>query len=328
MKRNRILIVDDNATNIAILEEILGDHYRLATAERGEQAWQTALEFRPDLILLDIMMPGMNGYDTCRRMRALEALRHCKIIMVSAKAMVSERIAGYEAGADDYLTKPFDEEELLAKVRIYLRLSYLEEVDKLKNELLALLNHETRTPLNNIIPVIEMLLDEGPMQPDEHKHWLTIAHKHALRLHVLLDKGIRLSAMKSDAWKFCFEAADLCAIVREAATEAIAAAEAPSITIEQLLPERALAVFDVTQIRGAIGAVIENAVRFSPPEGVVQVSLTQDSDSVRLTLTDHGPGIAPEFLPRVFDEFSVADLPNARPALAEVPVTVAEAAQA
>jgi signal transduction histidine kinase len=307
MKQNRILIVDDNATNIAILEEILGDHYQLATAVRAEEALQTALEFRPELILLDIMLPGMNGYDACRRMREQAALRHCKIIMVSAKAMVSERIAGYEAGADDYLTKPFDEEELLAKVRIYLRLSYLEDVDKLKTEVLALLNHETRTPLNNIIPLIEMLLDEGPMQAEEHKNWLTIMRKHALRLHALLDKGIRLSAMKSDAWKFCFETANLCAIVREAATEAIAGTETPSIAIEQLLPERAPAVCDVTQMRSAIGAVIENAVRFSPPEGVVRVSLKQDSDSVRLKITDHGPGIAPEFLPRVFDEFSVAD---------------------
>jgi two-component system sensor histidine kinase/response regulator len=164
MKQNRILIVGDNATNVAILEEILGDHYRLATAASGEEALRKASEFRPELILLDIMMPGTNGYEACRKIRANAALRHSKIIMVSAKAMVAERIEGYDAGADDYITKPFDEDELLAKVRIYLRLSYLEEVDKLKSEVLMLLNHETRPPLNNIIPVIEMLLDEGPME--------------------------------------------------------------------------------------------------------------------------------------------------------------------
>ena len=369
MKQNRILIVDDNATNLAILEEILGDHYRLATATSGEEALRKALEFRPELILLDIMMPGTNGYEACRKMRANPALRHSKIIMVSAKAMVAERIEGYEAGADDYITKPFDEDELLAKVRIYLRLSYLEEVDKLKSEVLMLLGHETRTPLNNIIPVIEMLLDEGPMQPEEQKHWLRIVRKHAVRLHALLDKGIRLSAMKSDAYIFCFETADLCALVREAATAAIAGADAASIIIEQRLPESAPATFDVAQMRCAIGAVMENAVRFSPPNGVVQASLSQDSESVQLKITDHGPGIAPEFLPRVFEEFSATDplhhtegqglslalanqimlahngaiavesskpgettfsltLPNARPAVAEAPVTVAAAAQA
>jgi two-component system sensor histidine kinase/response regulator len=307
MKQNRILIVDDNATNVVILEEILGDRYCLATAAAGEEALSEAAAFRPDLILLDIMMPGMNGYEACRQMRANKALRHSKIIMVSAKALVSERIAGYAAGADDYITKPFDEEELLAKVQIYMRLSYLEEVDKLKTEILTLLNHETCTPLNNIIPIIEVLLEEESMEPGERKRWLTIMRKHATRLHELLDKGIRLSAMKSDAWKFCFTRADLCAIARAAVAEAIPDTEAQSIVIEQLLPASANAVFDVVQMRCVVDAVIENAVRFSPPHGVIQVRVEQNSDSVRLTITDHGPGIASELMPRVFGEFTVAD---------------------
>ena len=119
-RQSRILLVDDNPTNLAILEEMLGDEYRRGTATSGEEALEIAPDFQPDLILLDVMMPGINGYETCRRIRANPALRNVKIVMVSAKALVSERLEGYDAGADDYLTKPFDEKELLAKVRVYL----------------------------------------------------------------------------------------------------------------------------------------------------------------------------------------------------------------
>ena len=119
-RQSRILLVDDNPTNLAILEEMLGDEYRWGTATSGEEALEIAPDFQPDLILLDVMMPGINGYETCRRIRANPALRNVKIVMVSAKALVSERLEGYDAGADDYLTKPFDEKELLAKVRVYL----------------------------------------------------------------------------------------------------------------------------------------------------------------------------------------------------------------
>ena len=307
MNHNRILIVDDNSTNIAILEEILSDHFPLATAASGEEALAKAVEFRPEVVLLDIMMPGMNGYEVCRAMRASPALRHCKIIMVSARAMVSERIEGYEAGADDYIVKPFDEDELLAKVRIYLRLSYLEEINKLKSDILMLLNHETRTPLNNIIPVIEMLLDEGPLEPDEYKHWLGIMRKHADRLHRLLDKGIRLSAMRSDAWTFSFAATDLCAMVREVVSEAVTNEEARKVVIDKALPSSALAVCDAGQVRSVIQAMLDNAMRFNPPGGRVRIGITPHGRSWRLSVSDEGPGIAPSLAAKVFDEFNDVD---------------------
>src|SRR5467141_3561037 len=121
----RILIVDDHPTNIDVLQEFLSDDYVLATATSGEEALALAPDFQPALILLDVMMPGIDGYETCRRIRTTPALRHTKIILVSARAMVEERLRGYEAGADDYITKPFEKHELRAKVHAYLRLQYV-----------------------------------------------------------------------------------------------------------------------------------------------------------------------------------------------------------
>lgn len=132
--QEKILAVDDDPNNVAILQELLEDDYDLKVATTGEQALEIVQDFQPDVVLVDIMMPGMDGYQVCRRLREDATLKHTKIIMVSARAMVSERLKGYEAGADDYITKPFDGDEFLAKVRVHLRLKHAEDIDHIRNE--------------------------------------------------------------------------------------------------------------------------------------------------------------------------------------------------
>ena len=119
-EKRKILAVDDNSINLAVIEELLGNQYNLMTVSTGIEAIKMAHEFQPDLILLDIMLHGMNGYEVCQEIRESSSLSHTKIIMVSAKAMTSDRLKGYQIGADDYLAKPFDGEELLAKIRTLL----------------------------------------------------------------------------------------------------------------------------------------------------------------------------------------------------------------
>ncbi|MFO1433075.1 MAG: response regulator [Candidatus Competibacteraceae bacterium] len=186
--KEKILIVDDNPTNIEILEEYLEDDYELAIATSGEEALQKAATFQPALILLDIMMPGMDGYEVCRRIRAHPQLCQAKIIIVSAKAMLTERLEGYTAGADDYITKPFDEEELLAKVRVYLRLKAAEAMDQLKGNLLALLGHEACTPLTGIISPVEMLLENEDMDLENQRALLMLIYNSAQKLQSLFEK--------------------------------------------------------------------------------------------------------------------------------------------
>ena len=120
-EKNKILAVDDNSINLAVIKELLGSQYNLMTVSTGLDVLKMAQEFRPDLIILDIMLPDIDGYEVCQQIRKSSLLRYTKIIMISAKAMVSERLKGYQVGADDYLTKPYDGEELLAKVCAHLR---------------------------------------------------------------------------------------------------------------------------------------------------------------------------------------------------------------
>lgn len=132
--RPLVLIVDDEPINVNILVEALEPEFEIVTASAGAQALAKAKQHHPSVILLDIMMPGMNGYQICRQLRESAWGQGCKILLVSARAMMEERLEGYQAGADDYITKPFDVEELLAKVRVFARLHQAEKELRLLNE--------------------------------------------------------------------------------------------------------------------------------------------------------------------------------------------------
>ena len=119
--KTKILVVDDDPMNVKFLKEILSDEYNIIAALSGEEALEIIFDFMPEILLLDIMMPGIDGYEVCKKIRANEKLANIKILLVSAKAMLNEKLMGYEVGADDYITKPFEHEELLAKIKIFIR---------------------------------------------------------------------------------------------------------------------------------------------------------------------------------------------------------------
>ncbi len=120
MSKPNILTVDDEPINLEIMEELLQAHYDLTTIESGESCIEALTENRPDLILLDVKMPGIDGLETCRRVKADPATQDIPVIFVSALSSVDEKMAGYEAGGDDYVAKPFDEAELRAKIDVTL----------------------------------------------------------------------------------------------------------------------------------------------------------------------------------------------------------------
>jgi CheY-like chemotaxis protein len=112
-----VLVVDDNQTNCEVIQEILDQRFDVVTASNGADAIRLAERHRPGVVLLDVVLPGMDGYEACRRLRHMPAMSKTRIVMVSAKAMAAERAQGLEAGADEYLTRPFDDRELLAAIR-------------------------------------------------------------------------------------------------------------------------------------------------------------------------------------------------------------------
>ena len=303
----KILIVDDNPTNITILKEILED-YELRSAASGEEALGLVDEYHPDLILLDIMMPGMNGYDVCRKLREDPNFSRTKIIMVSAKAMVSERLKGYDVGADDYITKPFEEDELLAKVRVYSRLTSIEEIDRLKTEMLRLLCLDTVNPLSSIIGPLNKLMTMDQFTVDDCKTKVAVSYKSALSLQKLFEKVVLWSSIKSGRFDFQFVLADFCSIVRKVIGEFEDQAQERSITIRKVIPEAAFTQLDSVQIKRAVSTLLDNAIRFSPENGRVIVEVSEADGALYLSIIDEGKGISPSFLPGVFSEFTYMEI--------------------
>ena len=115
----KILIVEDNEVNMDIFQEIFEELYDLKLVTDGQLAVNVIEDYMPDVVLLDVMMPNMNGYEVCEYIRSNDKIKHIKVIMVSARAMESEREKGFQSGANEYITKPFDEDLLLEKVESY-----------------------------------------------------------------------------------------------------------------------------------------------------------------------------------------------------------------
>ena len=306
-QKHRILAVDDNPTNLVVLEELLADDYEIRIATTGEEALQCAPAFRPDLILLDIMMPGIDGYETCRRLRAESDLRHTKIVMVSAKAMATERLKGYEAGADDYITKPFDVTEMLAKVRVYVRLKTVEEVDALKTSAFSLLSDETNTPLTGLMFSAAMLKEDEVSREERFVRAETIL-VNAMRLQSLFENVLKLSALKAQTVQMYIREEDISAVAREVVYEMASVAEERNIRIEEQLTEPAVAPFDSAQIKEVIKTILHNALRFSPDNGCVQLQTTRAGDKISLSVTDQGKGIPAETIANIFEEFHTQDI--------------------
>ncbi|MHC4242408.1 MAG: hybrid sensor histidine kinase/response regulator [Planctomycetota bacterium] len=306
--QNKILAVDDDVVDIKIVEKLLGREYEFRTASTGEQALEIATDFQPDIILLDNMLPGIDGREVCQQIRANSRLRHTKIIMVSGKTMVSERVEAYEAGADDYITKPFDEDELLAKIRVYLRLKSVEEVDQFKTNVLTLLGHEARTPLNGLIASSEMLMSEENVDIKEQKLFMEMVYESAKRLHSLFEKVMLLSSLKSGNQQFNMEPAELHEVVREAICEVIPKAAERNVKIQEQFDASPNVCLDKNEIKRVITAILDNAIRFSPSDGSVTAGISSDNEDVCLSVSDQGEGIDSDYLPYVFEELSDPDV--------------------
>ncbi len=303
----RVLIVDDIPHNVEILETSLEDKYVLETANSGEEALEIIPKFRPDLVLLDIMMPGIDGYEVCRRIKADDHLSYIKIILVTGKALVEERLKGYEVGADDYVTKPFVIRELEAKIKVFLNLKRSREIDQLKTDLLILFAHETRTPLNGIIGGSDLLMLDDTLD-ESVKQTVQLISESGKRLLDFIDKTMFLCELKStpDLKRIRQSINDTLYGIKAKLAET---AECKNVTLnfgngdEDIVFEA-----DWIKIEKAIRYIVDNAIKYSKKDHIVQVNWGKKDHFVTVEIRDEGEGIPPEWIDKIFDEFAVKDI--------------------
>ena len=304
----KILIVDDDPLNVDIIKEILGNRYYYKVAYSGGEALEIAEHFHADIILLDIMMPDIDGYEVCRKCRVNKKLSLTKIILISAKQMLVDRLEGYRAGADDYLTKPFEPEELLAKIKVFLRLKSIEEIERIKSDLISVFSHETRTPLHAILGFAQLLLDKEGL-PEIEKEALLHIKKSGEDMLELVDKTILLSNLRDgsqvlDTKKILLSRLLLMGIER-------VSSESKYNKVKVIVENESEIVVDADEklILTAISCLLKNSFKYAEENSEIKISINDESnDGCNLIITTVGTALPEDKLPTLFSEFAVEDV--------------------
>lgn len=304
----KILIVDDEPFVQVFISQVLAlkECYEIVTASSGHEALEKLEEFNPDIILLDIEMDGMDGYTVCQRIRDNEKFRFTKIIMVSGHSHIDERRRGYEVGADDYITKPFDEQEFLAKIEVYSRLKHQEEIDQVKSDLLTLLTHETMTPINGIMGCSEILLADASLA-EGHRELVSMIVAEGAQLNRFLQNAILLSKLKAGL-ALTMSREPVMALVENVVTECTIGYEDKKIQVSLSGNKHLQFEADWPLLRFALVSIIGNAVKFSPHEGDVKIKVNEENGVCQVIIDDQGSGLEQNQKKHIFDEFSVADI--------------------
>ena len=308
MKKNtKILIVDDEPQNVLLMNEILSFHpeYECRGAMSGLEALASLKTYFPEIILLDVMMPGgIDGYEVCKRIRNQNTHKFCKIIMISGMSMIDDRLKGYEAGADDYLTKPFVEDELIAKLQVYSKLNRMEEVDTLKTMALNILSHETRTPLNGIILGSELLRDMDGL-PIKAKEYIELVRESGLKIQELVEKITRYYFLKDGINKNLSEGS-LSSSIMSIFSKLTSVVDVDQLSFD--CDKNICFVADWALLEEAIGYVVDNSIKNSPPSGIITINCWKEGPQIFIQVGDQGSGVEPSMTERVFDGLFIPDL--------------------
>ncbi len=316
------MVVDDDASNLHVFEAILAAAgFAVRLFPSGRLALQAARDNPPEIVLLDIRMPAMDGYDVCRRLKKLPGLRDTPVIFISALHDTDDIVQGFAAGGADYIVKPIRSEELLARVRLHLDLrrsrldlearnqemaqqyQRLRELERLRDDLVHMLVHDLRAPLSGVSLVLESLARTATQRPPGEimGHLQSVAaavHGVLQNLRVILDVS-RLEEGKLPLHRSLFDAADL---IREALLSLGGLTQDRDIRVEAgptaipVFGDRALCV-------RVIANLVDNALKHTPADQPIIIRAAAGTAATRLSVQDQGPGIPPEDRERMFDKF-------------------------
>jgi signal transduction histidine kinase len=311
----RVLVVDDTEANRVLLQEILElEGYQVLNAADGAAALQAISREQPDLVLLDVNMPGLDGLEVCRRLRADPATEALPVILVTALAERTHRLEGISAGANDYLTKPIDRPDLLLRLRNALRLrklhqeiatqyDKLRELEQLRDGLVHMLVHDLRTPLTGITVYLQMA-QERLAQLGDHDltENLEAMGDSVARLTDMVSDVLDVSRLEANAMPLKLAEVDL----RELATEAVQSLRGwggHAKVVQCNGNDPAPATVDAGLIRRVIANLVGNALKFSPRGSDVRLEVCRSSAAAEIRVSDRGPGIPPECHQRIFEKF-------------------------
>ncbi|WP_269526093.1 hybrid sensor histidine kinase/response regulator [Coraliomargarita parva] len=313
---SRILVVDDDEIIRKLLRRVLErSGFVVDEAASGERAIECINAHAPDLILLDVVMDGIDGFLTCRKVKSLAGMDEVPIIFVTGRSDTGSIVEGLDAGGSDYITKPINRHEALARIRNHLKMRVLmrlqrEFIDGLKkanlakNRIIGVASHDLRNPLASIRGLSEFLADLGPLNEEQKDVARTIQSTSDSMLQ-LVDELLDLSVIESGEERSELEACQVLDLVSSSLNIYQFTANKKGIKLE--LDDRGgvadLLMLDKMQFRRLVDNLLSNAVKYSPPESRVRIIAEQQGVNLKLVVEDEGPGIPEEERHKLFTDF-------------------------
>ncbi len=318
-----ILIVDDNPANLELLTRLLSNAgYKTRAATSGQRALQSSRLSAPDLVLLDISMPDLDGYEVCKLFKEDPAVRSVPILFISALDDPLDKVTAFSVGGEDYITKPFQPEEVVARVRHQLRIAGLkrdleernrhlerlsEELrrnDELKNQFLGIVAHDLRNPLGNLVLAAQLLQDEEDL---EEIHSIAARMvREGMEMSQLINRFLEVAALEAGGVSTEPEAFELGKTVHLVVQRHSETAAGKSIALEEDLPASPVQAFaDLKFVKEILDNLLTNALKFSPPRSSIRISAGQEGGAFVFAIQDQGPGLTEEDRKRLFGRFAV-----------------------
>lgn len=307
-----ILIVDDQTTNLKILSSVLSRKYSLSLANSGPNALKYLEDNKPDLILLDVMMPEMDGYEVCSIIKQNEQIKDIPVIFLTAKTDIEDVVKGFDCGAVDYITKPFNITELLVRVRNHIYLQQTRKMLKLTNDELKKLNHEKdrffsviahdlRGPLAGFSQLSEMLVSEI------RNNNLSMIERYALAMQQsssvtleLLQNLMEWARSQTEELTISPSHQPLKGIVDNSIDLLLNEAKNKSITITNNINDQISIYADKEMMGVIIRNLLSNAIKFSHQGEQVTVEAKQDNKEIILSVSDNGIGMDETLISNLF----------------------------
>jgi len=307
-----ILVIDDEPNNFDVIEALLNDEdYQLYYSANGEEAIANLDAYNPDVILLDVMMPGIDGIEVCRQIKTMSKWVAVPIIMVTALSSKSDLANCLKTGADDFISKPVNGVELRARVQSMLRIKQqydnLQTMLKLRQDMVNMVVHDLRTPLSIILFGLQLL--KNPNYPKEkHNRKMDQIYLSAQRLQLLIDDLLKMALYESGKLRLNRKNIEISSLIKSVISnmEAIAAQKNQSLVID--LPETSdrIVSMDANLIHRTIDNLLLNAIKFSPDNSQIIVNLEViNSGGYKIQVIDSGPGVPEAIQHKIFEKYEI-----------------------
>ncbi len=306
IKRQKVLIVDDITKNIQLVANFLKQAgYEINFAISGKTALKHIEKEKFDLILLDIMMPEMDGFEVCKILKSNDETKDIPIIFLTAKTDIESITKAFKLGGIDYITKPFNKAELLARVTTHLKLQLqkrnLKELNATKDKFFSIIAHDLKSPLNHLLGLSEILQKE--LESDRATDILALANlinESAKSGRLLLENLLEWSRSQTGSMNFCPEILNLEKLTNEVIQLNENNAKQKNISLKSTIKSGVNAYADENMIKTILRNLISNSIKFTLEGGEIILKASKAKNVVTYSVSDNGIGIKPEDINKLF----------------------------